>query len=241
VVATKAGSANQLNPIFMATSTWLEAENKSGREAGIVLRCVKETAADEVSFEAPGEEAEDAVIEASANGCCKRGVRAESVGVDVGHSEHGLGKGADRSDRNRHARAEQEIIDVGVRGETGRADHSDGACRRDRHREFQIAVVRAEISDDSNKGKEFALERSFPAVQALAINANHVGVEIGIPDINISPGWNLRRRENSQRENDDSEDQKLAHNHLLFAFPSHRMRKVVGCVRKALGSDERSA
>jgi hypothetical protein len=240
VAATKAGFSQPAESSFYCNECLLEAENKSGREAGIVLRCVKKTAADEVSFEAPSEKTEDAVIEASANGCCKRGVRAESVGVDVGDSKHGLGKGADGPHRNRNARAEQEVIDVGVRGETGRADHSDGACS-DRHREFQIAVVRAEISNDSNKRKKFALERSFPAIQALAITANHVGVEIGIPDINISPRWNLRRRENSHRENDDSEDQKLAHNHLLFAFPSHRMRKIVGCVRNALGSDERSA
>jgi hypothetical protein len=241
-VATKRqDSANQLNPVFIATSAWLEAENKSGREARIVLRCVKQTAADEVSFEAPSEETEDAVIEASANGCCKRCVRAESVSVDVGDSKHGLGKGADRSDRNRHARAEQEIIHVGVRGETHRADDSDGACRRNRYGEFQIAVVRAEISDDSKKGKKFGLERSFPAVQALAINANHIRIEIGIPDINISRRRNLRRGGDSQRENDEGEEQKLAHNHLLLHSQTNRMRKTVGCVRRGLGSDERSA
>src|SRR5436305_618586 len=159
---------------------------------------------------------EDPVVKAAANCSGKGCVGAESVGVDVSGAKHRFGKRAHWPDRNGHTRTEKQIIDVRVHADR-RARNSNGASTS-RTGKFEIAVIGAEISNDTYEREELAFERSFPTVQALAISSDHIGVEIRVAGVNISAGGNLGGRQSRKRKQNEAENPTLAHNHPPSAW-----------------------
>src|SRR6476660_5853872 len=159
---------------------------------------------------------EDSVIKPAAN-CSRKGcVRAESVGVDVSGAEHRFGKRAHRPDRNRYTWTEEQIIHMRVHAD-GRADNSNDASASWTG-EFEIAVIGAEISNDTHEGEELAFERSFPTIQTLAICSDHIGIEIRVAGVNVSAGRNLSGGQSRKRKQNEAENPTLAHNHPPSAW-----------------------
>src|ERR1700741_1564098 len=101
-----------------------EIQDDAGGEAAIVLGVAEEAGLQVVALEAPGDERNEFVVEASAESGTQRSVTGRVSGgadVDVSGAEQGVGEGADFADGKRNARTEQIVVLVGVDVEGGRA------------------------------------------------------------------------------------------------------------------------
>lgn len=189
-----------------------------------------------VSLEAPSEKVKEAVVNAAANTGGNRGVRSEAVRVDVCEADEGLGKGTDLADGNTQSRSDQEIIKMGIDADW-RADDVDDA-ETGRAGKLKITVVGAEVGKDTEERnrKKLAFNGAFPSVETLASRAQ-ISVVVGIAGVEIARSGNLGRCRGGEREQDESENYKLAHkcDLPLRHFEHEIERKVLGCVGKRGG------
>src|ERR1700689_3279507 len=90
----KRDSANQLNPVLLALEQLSEAHDDAGREANSVLVKAEQVGGDVVALKAPGDGADDAIVEAAAGSGGEGSVGDEAVDVGVAEAELEFGEGA---------------------------------------------------------------------------------------------------------------------------------------------------
>lgn len=211
-------------------------KHRAGRQTHVILCGVEEVGVNVISLEAPSQKMEEAVVDAAANAGGNRGVRSETVRVDVCEPDKGFRKGTDLADGNPQSRSDQEIIQMGIDADW-RADDADGA-ETGRAGKLKIAVVRAEVRKDTEErnGEKLAFDGAFPSVQTLASRAQ-ISVVVGIAGVEIAGSGDLGRCRGGEGEQDESKDYKLAHkcDLPLRHFEHEIERKVLGCEGKRGG------
>lgn len=175
-----------LRKLATANVRRLEVEDNSGGEAGIVLATAEEAGLQVVPLEAPCHAVNEAVVEAASDSGGEGSIGTgdtRATGANVSDTDQQLGERPEVSDRSRQARAEQHVVfapaDLTRRaGRPGRQWANDGnVC---------TAVVAAEVCHDAQKWKDFAFERTFPAVEIRAPAGSKIATRVGVSKKDIA-------------------------------------------------------
>src|SRR5262249_18223579 len=112
------------------------------------LRVAKEAGLQVVALEAPGDQRNEFVVEATAEGFCEGGVRGGVSGradADMARTKQCMRERADLADVDAYARIEHEVMFTGLNVEDLRAA-----------RKIVGAVESVEVGDDTDPGQEAA-------------------------------------------------------------------------------------